>query len=129
MIFSLLASYLILTNNVNTNFIPAPSAYDLSLKASTSLPATRLDIREKVYQEALERFGSEEEAEAVLKVVNFESGFKPEAKNGRCYGLFQQLGYTNPDVRSQITSGINYIQERYQLPSKAWQHEEEYRWY
>jgi hypothetical protein len=78
----------------------------------------KIQIENEIYQEATARW-NESEALDVLWIVNQESGFNPKAVNGRCFGLFQRLGYTETDPDSQITNGLDYIQERYKLPSEA----------
>jgi hypothetical protein len=97
----------------------------------TSEEITREEIEERIYQQALERFGSREEAEAVLWIVQRESSYNPFAVNKNCRGLFQILNYTGDlgDINGQIRAGLDYISERYGNPLQAKDFWQNHSWY
>jgi hypothetical protein len=66
-----------------------------------------------------------------VKIINKESRWNPNAKNGSHYGLGQMRSqwYRNLDPYRQIDQTIKYITNRYQTPCKAWAFHERNNWY
>jgi hypothetical protein len=77
--------------------------------------------------------------DALVKLVNAESGFRNTAQNptSTAYGMFQFLnstwkGYPYPktsDPRKQAVDGLMYVKNRYKNPIGAWKFHQSHNWY
>jgi len=65
------------------------------------------------------------------KIINKESRWNINAKNGSHYGLGQMRSkwYRNLDGFRQIDATIGYLQKRYQNPCNAWAFHQKHGWY
>lgn len=88
------------------------------------------DIAKKVKAATVIRWG-ESEWESMNNLIQHESGYQSQVanKNSGACGIFQaypcsKLLAVCPDMSEdcQIAWGLNYIENRYQSPSKAWKH-------
>lgn len=91
---------------------------DLPMKTTPNLQA-----RDIVLAEARLKWG-EKESQALDQLISHESGWDLNAVNpssGAC-GLFQNINcnYKSMSLEDQVQWGFNYIENRYQTPSKAW---------
>lgn len=84
-------------------------------------------------------WGSGAEWDALVKLINSESGFRNTAQNptSTAYGIFQFLDNTwadyggtktsDPTIQTQL--GLKYIKTRYGDPIKAWAFKQSHNWY
>ena len=66
-----------------------------------------------------------------VKIINKESRWDPDARNGSHFGLGQMRSqwYRNLDPYRQIDQTIRYITNRYQSPCKAWAFHQRKGWF
>jgi SLT domain-containing protein len=84
-------------------------------------------------------WGSGAQWDALVAVINRESGFNNVAQNptSTAYGMFQFLDSTwgaygatkTSDPAAQSEAGLRYISQRYGSPQGALAHEQQYGWY
>lgn len=84
-------------------------------------------------------WGSGAEWDALVNLINSESGFRNTAQNPRstAFGIFQFLDSTwsgygvskTSDPTLQTQAGLKYIKARYGDPIKAWQFKQAHNWY
>lgn len=90
-------------------------------------------------QAATYGWGSGAEWDALVKLINSESGFSNTAQNpsSSAYGIFQFLDGTwsgygvakTSDPTKQTQAGLKYIKARYGDPVKAWSFKQSHNWY
>lgn len=90
--------------------------------------------QEYAHQRVLSYGWSEEDFNSLVNLWNRESGWNPNASNGSCYGIpqscpYSKMGSNYTDWKVQIDWGLNYIQNRYGTPTKAWEHFQSHNWY
>lgn len=107
---------------------------NLNANGSTS------EIKQYAHQMLLSWGWSEYDWQCLIKIVNHESGWNPNAVNkssGAC-GLFQSLpcrkmASAGADYRTnyktQVKWGLGYIKGRYGTPAKAWAFWQKHHWY
>lgn len=75
----------------------------------------------------------EANTEALLWIIQHESGFNQYARNKNCCGLFQRLNYCSQedfeDLDGQIREGTRYIKDRYGSPLEAKEFWLSHNWY
>jgi TP901 family phage tail tape measure protein len=103
---------------------------------NTSIPGGRSAVTAAVQAIAASYgWGSGAEWQALVSVINRESGFNPNAANptSSARGLFQKMtsiyGPVESTVPGQTYWGLNYIRSRYGDPLAAWRHEQQFGWY
>lgn len=62
-------------------------------------------------------------------LINYESGWNVNARNGQYVGLFQTTGIYDMSVEGQAKVGLAYIANRYGNPQGAWNHIQAIGWY
>ena len=98
------------------------------------------EITAYLYQKVKEQGWTTSDYNAIVNIAIKESSLNPNSvnkKSGAC-GLFQAYPCNKavkqyPDYmtnyKSQVDWGINYIKNRYQTPSKAWEFWQQHKWY
>lgn len=129
-------------NHSNSVFVSGDSSFDVDAKATlerdrlliqrefVSLQRHREVVprenrnttKETLRQVCLQKL-SAEECEAVIWIVDHESGFNQYARNGNCCGLGQRLNNCSEEyfnnLQEQINDTLDYIIGRYKTPLKA----------
>lgn len=107
---------------------------------STAVPASRTGNQAAVQAVAAQYgWGSGPQWDALVRVINRESGFNNTAQNptSTAYGMFQFLDSTwsgygtrkTSDPSAQANAGLRYIEARYGTPAAAFAHEQTAGWY
>jgi hypothetical protein len=90
----------------------------IGLATHTQANTQHLSNKQIVKQE-LTKAGYGSQWTYVNKLVQYESGWHVNARNGRYYSLFQTTYYSK-DVRKQTRHFIRYAKARYGSPKGAW---------
>lgn len=102
---------------------------------------TKSQIKEYTRKTMLNKYGwGNEEYNALIKIVNKESSWNYKAvnKKSKACGLFQALPCKKMrtfgkdykiNYKTQIKWGLNYINNRYGSPIKAWEFWQSHHWY
>lgn len=109
-------------------------------KVSLNVKASVAEMKQYAHQLVLSYGWSEYDYECLVKIVNHESGWNPNAVNkssGAC-GLAQALPCNKmasagsdyrTNYKTQLKWLMGYIKGRYKTPSKAWSFWQKHHWY
>ena len=109
-------------------------------KVSLNVKASVTEMKQYAHQLVLSYGWSEYDYECLVKIVNHESGWNPNAVNkssGSC-GLAQALPCSKmasagadykTNYKTQLKWMMGYIKGRYKTPSKAWVFWQKHHWY
>ena len=109
-------------------------------KASLNVSGSKAEMKQYVHQLVLSYGWSEYDWQCLVKIINHESGWNPNAVNkssGAC-GLFQSLPCSKmksagadyrTNYKTQVKWGLGYIKGRYGTPAKAWNFWQKHHWY
>lgn len=102
------------------------------IAAPPAAPAS--EIQAYAYDLVIARGWTDEDFNSLVALWNKESGWRPNANNGSCYGIPQacpgtKMGTNYTDWHVQVEWGLNYIASRYGSPSNAWVHSQSTGWY
>ena len=123
------------TNKVkNKQKKSTPRKVNLNVKASVT------EMKQYAHQLVLSYGWSEYDYECLVKIVNHESGWNPNAvnKSSSACGLFQSLPCSKmrsagadykTNYKTQVNWGLDYIKGRYGTPAKAWIFWQKHHWY
>lgn len=120
-------------------FLLAIALFVSSYSVAIAEPLPPVEGSEMTYQQYALSLVEKEHHEALLELVQRESGWNSDAQNpvSTAYGLFQFLDGTWDDVgcvktsspKLQIDCGIKYIKQRYENPTEALRHHTIHNWY
>ena len=120
----------------NTNIEPTTTKVVRTTK--NIIKVDKSVIKEYLHNEVIKTGWSEEDYQAIVRIIQRESGFKVSATNGSCYGLFQSCPGSKmkkygkdykTNFKTQIAFGIDYIKNRYKTPVNALKHQNMKGWY
>lgn len=108
------------------------AAETVVVQAPPAAPAS--EIQAYAYDLVIARGWTDEDFNSLVALWNKESGWRPNASNGSCYGIPQacpgsKMGANYTDWHVQVEWGLNYIASRYGSPSNAWAHSQSTGWY
>lgn len=109
-------------------------------KVSLNVKASVTEMKQYAHQLVLSYGWSEYDYECLVKIVNHESGWNPNAVNksssacGLCQALpCSKMASAGADYRTnyktQLKWMMGYIKGRYKTPSKAWAFWQKHHWY
>lgn len=109
-------------------------------KVSLNVKASVAEMKQYAHQLVLSYGWSEYDYECLVKIVNHESGWNPNAVNksssacGLCQALpCSKMASAGADYRTnyktQLKWMMGYIKGRYKTPSKAWAFWQKHHWY
>ena len=109
-------------------------------KANLSVSGSKAEIQQYAHQLVLSYGWSEYDWQCLIKIINHESGWNPNAVNkssGAC-GLPQALPCSKmasagadyrTNYKTQLKWMMGYIKGRYKTPSRAWSFWQKHHWY
>lgn len=109
-------------------------------KISLNVYGSKAEMQQYAHELVLSYGWSEYDFQCLVKIVNHESSWNPNAVNKSSFacGLFQSLPCSKmasagadykTNYKTQVKWGLGYIKQRYGTPAKAWAFWQKHHWY